>query len=67
MSQRLHATDSRRGKTSVTPHIWLKKIGSRFFKPITDRISEKLTVFNQEKTSSAVPSGHFEMYFLLFL
>ena len=66
MAQRLHATDSRRGKTSVKTHVWLKQIGARFFKPITNRISGKLTVFNQEKTSSAVPPGHFVMYFLLF-
>lgn len=65
MSQRLHATDSRRGKTSVTPHIWLKKISARFFKQITNRISAKLPVFNQEKASSAAPSEHFVMHFFI--
>ena len=67
MSQRLHATDSRRRLTSVKTNDWLKKIDARFFKPITNRINAKPPVFNQEKASSAVTSGHFEIYFLLFL
>ena len=47
--------------------LWLaEKIGARFFKPITNRINAKLTVFNQEKASSAAPSGHFVMYFYYF-
>ena len=44
-----------------------KKIDARLFKPITNRINAKPPVFNQEKASSAVTSGHFEMYFIFFL
>ena len=66
MSQRLHATDSKRRLTSVKTQDWLKKIGAGFFKPITNRISAKLTVFNQEKASSAAPSEHFVMHFFYY-
>ena len=67
MSQRLHATDSKRRLTSVKTQDWLKKIGARFFQPITNRINAKPTVFYQQKASSAVTPGHFVVYFLLFL
>lgn len=61
MSQQLHATDSRRWKTSVRTHDWLKKIGARFFNQ--SKIVPMRNLPYLIKASSATPSGHFVKHF----